>query len=693
MSKKLSNDTKKQSSVEPVISEKTTNALWIKILLVLFVFVLYGSTVKYEFTLDDDLFYLKHSSVQKGLAGFSEFFSYGSLNKFDGTEGVQPYRPITLLYFGIQKALFDDSASAAHLFNVLLYAILVLVLFSLLQKLFPDLNTWFIGLMTLLFIAHPIHTEVICSVKSVDELLAGLFGFLAWLAFIQKEDSKRSLGILFGTMFYFLALMSKESAIGFLLIIPLSALMLKGKNIRQCLMMLAPLGIATILFLVVRYQVIGNQPAKNSRIVLENILYGATSLSETLATKMQILFYYIKLVFVPWPLNWDYSYNQIPVANWSNLTSIAGFVIYAALFIYAILKFRKDPVLSFCILFFFIASSPTNNLFFINGATIGERFLFVPSLALCVAIVWLLMKRMNGDFKKSAAIAAVVILNFTFLTFARSGDWENNQKLFERGVEVSPNSSRTHYSLATTYLNKAQEETDPAIRNELFKNATEHFQKSLSIYNKNTQAYYNCGLGLALTGDTSNAIYHYRKAIEYDSAYLSALNNVGVLYQARKSWDSAEVFYMMAHKTAPTAYNPRKNLADLYFFKGVDLRKEGKDDEALSTYRMSIPYNDKNVFLFNEMSVIFSNRKQYDSSLYYLKMAYNMDASSMMIIENIAAVNFLNKNYAQAIEYANKALQINSNSKKSYGVLADTYRAMGNAVEANKNQEKYNQLK
>ena len=112
MSKKNSNYTKKQTSVEAVKPEKKTNVTWIKALLVLFVFVLYGRTVNYEFTLDDDLFYLKHSSVQKGLGGFSEFFSYGSLNKFDGTEGIQPYRPITLLYFGIQKAPVQQTTAS-----------------------------------------------------------------------------------------------------------------------------------------------------------------------------------------------------------------------------------------------------------------------------------------------------------------------------------------------------------------------------------------------------------------------------------------------------------------------------------------------------------------------------------------------------------------------------------------------------
>ena len=108
--------------------KKTNNWLLLKVFLVAAVFLLYGKTANYEFTLDDDLFYLKHSSVQKGLDGFSEFFSYGSLNKFDGTTGVQPYRPITLLYFGLQKQYFDNSTTAAHFFNVLLYALVVLVL-------------------------------------------------------------------------------------------------------------------------------------------------------------------------------------------------------------------------------------------------------------------------------------------------------------------------------------------------------------------------------------------------------------------------------------------------------------------------------------------------------------------------------------------------------------------------------------
>jgi tetratricopeptide (TPR) repeat protein len=53
-----------------------------------------------------------------------------------------------------------------------------------------------------------------------------------------------------------------------------------------------------------------------------------------------------------------------------------------------------------------------------------------------------------------------------------------------------------------------------------------------------------------------------------------------------------------------------------------------------------------------------------------------------MIIQNIAVVAYLTKNYLKAIEYANKSLSIDKTLKKSFGILADTYAAMGNAKEA-----------
>jgi Tfp pilus assembly protein PilF len=65
----------------------------------------------------------------------------------------------------------------------------------------------------------------------------------------------------------------------------------------------------------------------------------------------------------------------------------------------------------------------------------------------------------------------------------------------------------------------------------------------------------------------------------------------------------------------------------------------------------------------------------------------------MMVIENIAAVSYLDGNYPQAMEFAGKALAIQPNAQRSLGVMADTYQAMGNPAEAMKYLQRLQQIR
>jgi tetratricopeptide (TPR) repeat protein len=700
MSKKQS-----QPKIQPAtpLQIKTVNINLIRFVLALFVLVLYAKSTQFEFTLDDDLFYLKHKSVQKGISGFNEFFQYGSLNQFDDTKGVQPYRPVTLLVFGIQKELFDNSAPAAHWVNVLLYLLLIQIMFSFLRKLFPDIHPWMAAMISLLFMVHPIHTEVVNSVKSMDELLAALFGFTSWLFFLKATDKNDfdAIGVIAAGFFFALALFSKESAIVFMVLIPLSLLMLRQKTIGKVLTISLPLIFITILFLFVRTQVMTSQSDNTDLAVLDNVLNAAKTFGEKTATRAVILFYYFKLLFIPWPLNWDYSYNQIPLTNWSSVMAWLGLLIYGALFIFSVLNFKKQPLISFCILFFFIASSPTNNLFILNGATVGERFLFVPSFAFALAITYLLGKYaqvswsdFTGKHKRLFLISIFsLLIVFTGLTMSRSSDWKNNLSLFEKGVERSPNSSRAQYSLATTYMTEAGKTEDPAEKTNFFKKSIEHFTKSMEILPQNKLAHYNSGICYSLLGDTSSAIEHYRIAISQDSSYLMPINNLGVIYQAKRNYDSAEHYYQLALTVSPSATTPRKNLGDLYFMQGIDFSRLGDTEKMLQAYRKSMVYSTGNPMLMNNMGSWFSSNKNYDSALVYLKKGLDIDPSNLMVMENVAAVSFLNKDYPQAIAYANKVLSVNKNSKKSYGVLADTYSAMGKTQEAEQYRKAFDEMR
>jgi tetratricopeptide (TPR) repeat protein len=76
----------------------------------------------------------------------------------------------------------------------------------------------------------------------------------------------------------------------------------------------------------------------------------------------------------------------------------------------------------------------------------------------------------------------------------------------------------------------------------------------------------------------------------------------------------------------------------------------------------------------NNIASLYANRSLFDSSLVYLKRAHSIRPNDLFIIENIAAVSFLNKEYDQAEAFARKGLQLDPSAAKSQGVLRDLER-------------------
>jgi tetratricopeptide (TPR) repeat protein len=669
-------------------SDNTSTIKWVRIALVILGFVLYGASVGFDYTLDDDLFVVKNEKVQNGISAIPSIFTSGTKSLI----GTLPYRPVVLSSFAIEQTFFDNNPAVRHFFNIVIYIVLLQVLLSLLLKLFKSYSSIFIACIVLLYTAHPIHTEVVSSVKGRDELLAALFGFLAWKTLIDfnTENIINYKKLILGSLFFLLSCLSKESGIVFLALIPLWNFMVLDKSIKNNLILTLPLLLSAIFYLGARHITSVDGIIVRDVPELTNILNATQSIGELTATKVAILFYYVKLLVMPWPLVWDYSFNQIPVANWSSVLPWVSGLIYLFLIGFSLFQWKKNPIVSFFILFFLISILPTSNLLFTTGCTMGERFLFVPSLAFAVLLTYALAFYLNKSDVQNLSIkssnvvkiiAAITIL-FSGMTIARSSDWKNNLTLFESSVKASPNSARTHYSLASEYLSLYGKTGDGNQRNEYIKKAIMHFERSLEILPANFQTLYNTGLCNSLNSDTLKAISAYKKAIQLNDVYTNAMNNLAVLYEGQKQYDSAFYYYLMAYKITPNEKSLKQNISNLFYNKGLQAASNNNKQLAIDEYRKSIVYAPENVMAINNIASLHAGNNQLDSCLYYLKMGYSIEPSNMMIIENIAAMSFVNKNYNQAIDFANKAITLNPNARKSIGVLADTYQAQGNTLEA-----------
>jgi NADH:ubiquinone oxidoreductase subunit 6 (subunit J) len=108
---------------------------------------------------------------------------------------------------------------------------------------------------------------------------------------------------------------------------------------------------------------------------------------------------YLLLLIFPYQQVCDYSFNQLPLVGFGSWQTLLSLLIYVALIIYAIRSLRKKSPVAYGIFFFIITMSIYSNLVYLIGSSFADRFLFIPSLGYCMAIVYLLYQ--YADKKKA----------------------------------------------------------------------------------------------------------------------------------------------------------------------------------------------------------------------------------------------------------------------------------------------------
>ena len=215
------------------------------------VFIFYGNSLKNKYALDDDYitvtnlkekgkekeFVPNHKLVSKGFSGIIKIFK--SRYAHD-SEGSFDYRPLTTATFAIEYGIFGQNPFMSHFINLLLYFITIWLMFCVLLKLFENYEYKFniAFLSSILFLIHPIHTEVVDNLKCRDELLAFIFSLSAlWFSLeAYKKPTIRNISLIL--LFLTLGLLSKRSALLFFAVIPLCYIFFRKVNVKIIVAML-----------------------------------------------------------------------------------------------------------------------------------------------------------------------------------------------------------------------------------------------------------------------------------------------------------------------------------------------------------------------------------------------------------------------------------------------------------------------
>ena len=573
-------------------------------LIFLIAFLTYANTITFEYACDDNMYTTENTFVQKGISAFPDLISKGTLYGFNGTN-IGDYRPVVLINFALEKSLFGNSPKAGHFFNVLIYALLCVFLFRFLLRLFKDYPLYISILITVLFILHPIHTEVVANIKSRDELLCMLFGILSLDLVYKYYGNKNVRLLIFSGIFFFISIMSKENGFSYLGLIPLVLYFFTNATFRQIFLLTIPFIVVTGIAYILRMSVLDSNQFTKPFEVWQNSLMAATNLPDQLATIFTMLLHALYLLFLPITLSWDYSFNHFPIVHWTNMKAILSIVIYIFLAVVAISGFRKKSIYSFAILFYFITYFITSNLVLKIGTSFADRFLFSPSLAFCIALPFLLFKLFRIDSKNTSlqgarniiTILTIVSVLYAFRTIDRNSDWKDNKTLHASGLETAPNSAWVHYIYAIDFEEKVNAAANINEKNDAAKIALDEFQKSININPGFLIAYYEKGSVYKSIGDFDNATKMFKKSLELKPDFADAQYDYGTILFLKKDYTTALDYFIKA-----TENNPKNGKA--FLAAGACYRSLFDYKNAITYFEKALQFVPGNYDLIQNISVL-----------------------------------------------------------------------------------------
>lgn len=200
-------------------------------LLGLVAFFLFANTLSNGYNMDDAMVTINHKMTSKGLSAIGEIFT--SPYYSDAAGYAYGYRPMVHLSFALEHDIFGEKPGSGHFVNIVLFALSVVLFFKLLVKLLGENNALFAGIATLLFAVHPIHTEVVASLKNRDEILAFLFVIWAGLSAHKFLEKGRWISLLGMGLIFTLAMLSKKSVYPMAIVIPISMILMKEITLKQ----------------------------------------------------------------------------------------------------------------------------------------------------------------------------------------------------------------------------------------------------------------------------------------------------------------------------------------------------------------------------------------------------------------------------------------------------------------------------
>ena len=652
--------------------------LWLlAVLLGLVTLALYWPAMGFGFlAFDDPGFVTENAYVQGGLSWAGVKWAF-QLNQGDY------WHPLTWLSLMLDMSLFGQKAAGFHFMNVVFHAVNSGLLFLLLRRLTGAF--WRSVVVAALFALHPLRVESVVWVTERKDVLSGCFGLLALICYARyaerrmqnaecrmpnaKSGSQQpappltfhvsrftfhvSLFYLLSLCFFACGLMSKAMLVTW----PFVMLLLDYWPLRRMQNAEAgdPPPPSRFTFPVSRNALLALLFEKIPFFVLSGSMCAITILTErgvkesagwvglpaSLRLENAFVAYarYVGKTF--WPVNLAVPYTR-PDA-WSGLVLGASVLVVAGLVVIALWLGRRWAYLLVGLGWFMGTLIPVIGLTQGWGSFMADRFTYVSSIGLLLAVVWgayELTRRWRSPGVVLAVGGAVAIVFCLGLTRHQLAYWQDSETLFRHALAVTENNDVAHNNLGTALEKKGQMEE-----------AFQHYQEAMRVKPGNVEAHNNLGVAFGRKGQMDEAVKQYQAALRLKPDHADARNNLGAAYDKQGQTDEAIKQYREVLRLKPEHVGAHDNL-------GAALGKKGQTDEAISQFQEALRLRPDYAQAHYHLGIALAKKGEMEEAIRQLQQTLRLQPDHADARNNLGALLDKQGQSGEAIHQYEAALKL-----------------------------------
>lgn len=577
---------------------------------------------------DDGKYVYANAVVARGLTlkGAGWAFTYGEIGH---------WHPLTWLSHMADCQIYGLWAGGHHLTNTALHALTVVLLFLALRTLTS--SPWRSAFVAAVFAIHPLRAESVAWIAERKDVLSGVFFMWALLAY-AKYARHRSQGRQWVVAGLFAAgLLCKNTLVTLpfvLLLLDWWPLARKDTPWPSLVKEKIPLFLLSAGSCVVTFLVPEKVPTSERLPFLDRMGHALVA-------------YGIYLRQTIYPANLANPYPNPP--NGVPFLQVGAAIGLLTAISMVALAWRKNrPYLLVGWLWFLGMLIPAIGLVQISYYFHADRYTYLPSIGLLIAITWLAAD-LGAAWKTPAAISAgmafAIIGILLLCAWKQVACWKNSEALWTHTLACTTDNYIAHNNLGLALFQKG--DVDGAIS---------QYQASLKIKSNSVEVLNDLGNALLQKGELEEAITNYQKALQIEPNDGSSHNNYGLALLREEKVDEAALEFERAVNLNPENAQAHLNLASV-------VSRQGKLAEAIGHYEKALQLEPTDPKIANNFAWLLATCAQPSlrNGARALELAQNANRSTggenPVVLRTLAAALAETGHYPEAMAEAQHALR------------------------------------